>query len=80
MERLSLKKSQFWGLHVKTVGRTTNEMPSNRLSEGHTLKQAQSWLVFINLIPTRVTWEEEASVEDLPPSDWPVGTSVGLLD
>lgn len=31
------------------------------------------WLVFVNLTPTRVTWEEGATVEELPPSDWLMG-------
>lgn len=34
------------------------------------------WLRFVKLIPTRVTWEQGLSVEELPPSDWPAGYSV----
>lgn len=34
------------------------------------------WLVFVNLIQTRDTWEEGTSVEELAPLDEPVGVSV----
>jgi hypothetical protein len=36
-----------------------------------------SWLALINSTQTRIIWEEENSIEELPPSDWPVGMSVG---
>lgn len=32
---------------------------------------------FINLAQARVPWEDETSVEWIPPSHWPVGKSVG---
>lgn len=39
-----------------------------------------SWLVFIgSLIQIRLTWEEETSTEELPPSDGPVSKSVGAF-
>lgn len=31
------------------------------------------WFAFVNLTPTRVTWEERASTEELFPPDWLVG-------
>lgn len=45
--------------------------------------QNPDWLVFVSSTPTRVTWTEGTSHEELPPSDWdwPVGMSVRhLLD
>lgn len=36
-------------------------------------------LVFINLAHTEVTWEEGTTAEELPPSGWPVGMSVGAM-
>lgn len=36
------------------------------------------WLIFnASWVHIRVTWEEGNSTEELPPSDWPVGVSVG---
>jgi hypothetical protein len=35
------------------------------------------WLVFVNLTQAPVVWEEGTATEQLPPSDWPVGKSVG---
>lgn len=32
---------------------------------------------FANLIQVGIIWEEEASVEELFPADWPVDKSVG---
>lgn len=35
--------------------------------------------VFVNLIPARVIYEEGASTWKMPPSNWPVGNSVGIF-
>lgn len=36
-------------------------------------------VVFLNLTQTRVTWLEDISTEELLPSDWPVGMSIGAF-
>lgn len=36
------------------------------------------WLVFATLTQTKDTWEKGDSIEELPPSDWPVG--IVLID
>lgn len=33
----------------------------------------------VKLTHTRYIWEESGSIEELPPSDWPVGMSVGIF-
>lgn len=34
-------------------------------------------VIFYQLTQSRVTWENRMSVKELPPTDWPVGKSIG---
>lgn len=38
------------------------------------------FFLFCQLVTAGVIWEERTSAEKLCPSDWPVGSSVGLID
>lgn len=37
------------------------------------------WLIFVDLTQAWVFWEEEASVDKMVPSNWPIGQPVGYL-
>jgi hypothetical protein len=55
-------------IHMKQTGWWNNPTAN---------KSDLGWLVFVNLAQTRVTWEEGTLIEELSPSNLPIGMSVG---
>lgn len=68
--------SQFEGLFLYSLGRGARFLYVV-WTHHKNLKTLLSVLGFVDLTQTRVTWEQGASMEELPPSDWPIGTGGG---